>query len=518
MIHTNTRKWFRFSFALMILAAICSYTFHHFDEQFQILEFAGLKLGKTPESAMRWEYPTAMRAWLQPGIYVAIARFWTMLGIENPFFWAVGYRLLSGVLTWLGLTWLILENWDYLDERMQHWVVRLQTLLWFVPYLSVRTSGETFTTAFLLLGLAATSRYARVLKMDRHVDSYPRLAFGIGGFLSLAALTRFPSAVFVLGVLAWLLWQVRPRVRDTVALATGGLIPVAFCALVDKWGYGYWTFPMWNYLYQNLVLGKSHEFGTAPFFAYLYLPLANFMAGPALVLLVGTLLFWRRWPRHLLTWTTLPYVLVHSLLAHKEARFLFPVAMLTPLMVPMAAQQIAQTGGKWAERAAGALRALPSKWIFKVLLAWNLIALAYLTTCTTRKEMSVQRQLFSADPEHAVVLHWGTPHPYQSTGMPSYFYRSRQADILQIRDGAHLAQALGQWCLDKPSNWVHVFTRGGPSRPSALAVDSCDVAYESLPEFKVIPDTWRLEKNSVWLVRRCGIQICAFVPPPPPAL
>jgi phosphatidylinositol glycan class B len=37
---------------------------------------------------------------------------------------------------------------------------------------------------------------------------------------------------------------------------------------------------------------------------------------------------WLRNPRHAITWATLPFVLAHVAIAHKEARFLFPLAIL----------------------------------------------------------------------------------------------------------------------------------------------------------------------------------------------
>ena len=37
---------------------------------------------------------------------------------------------------------------------------------------------------------------------------------------------------------------------------------------------------------------------------------------------------WLRNPRHVLSWTTLPFVLAHMAAAHKEARFLFPMAIM----------------------------------------------------------------------------------------------------------------------------------------------------------------------------------------------
>ena len=55
------------------------------------------------------------------------------------------------------------------------------------------------------------------------------------------------------------------------------------------------------------------------------LPLATPMAPLVLFLMAATILAWGRRPGSVLTWATLPYVVVLSLTPHKEDRFLFPL-------------------------------------------------------------------------------------------------------------------------------------------------------------------------------------------------
>ena len=59
---------------LFLTAAFFSYGYHHFDEHFQILEFAGLKLGLTSPEVLPWEYQRQMRPTLHPWLTVLLIK------------------------------------------------------------------------------------------------------------------------------------------------------------------------------------------------------------------------------------------------------------------------------------------------------------------------------------------------------------------------------------------------------------------------------------------------------------
>jgi GPI mannosyltransferase 3 len=145
----NQYRW-TVAIVIYILAAWFSAGFHHFDEHFQILEFANLKMGRALEANMPWEYKAQMRPALQPFITVQLVGFFEKFNCTNPFIQIFLLRLIVGLLT-LG----VLIQWSKaLTEKEGTsignsfgWCV---AFLWCMPYLSVRYSSEGLSNLFFL--------------------------------------------------------------------------------------------------------------------------------------------------------------------------------------------------------------------------------------------------------------------------------------------------------------------------------------------------------------------------------
>jgi hypothetical protein len=118
----------------------------------------------------------------------------------------------------------------------------------------------------------------------------------------------------------------RWRARIPVVLP-GILLPVTVFGIVDAvtWSYPFQSF--FRYFWVNAVEGRSELYGTEPWYWYLLVLLAHL--GPILLL---ALLGVRRSP--FLGWIALAILAPHSLLAHKEVRFIYP---LVPILITLAA-------------------------------------------------------------------------------------------------------------------------------------------------------------------------------------
>jgi phosphatidylinositol glycan class B len=304
---------------VVAVTAWFSETFYFPDEHYQILEFMGVKLGLTPASELPWEFGARIRPWFQPLVYFLIAKPLLILGVKDMFVIAFLLRLATGLFSLAALAMFaraILPTIQGEEEKRAF--LRYLPLFGFLPYLFVRTASESFSAAFFAVGLALAIGPA----------SLSRLALA-GLMCGLAFESRYQTGLLGLGLFAWLVVVARTRFVALVVFLLGGFGALVIGALADRWGYGQWVFPPLGYVDVNLVQGvAAHQFGREPVFAYLYLLPAQIFFAITVVLMAAMLAMWLRNPRHAVSWASLPFVLAHVAVAHKEARFLFPLAIL----------------------------------------------------------------------------------------------------------------------------------------------------------------------------------------------
>lgn len=292
------------------------------DEHYQVLEFLSYKLGHTAAADLPWEFRAQMRSWMQPFLYYLIAKPLLLAGIRDLFTLTFFLRLATGALGLWALAAfarLVLADLARPDEKNAF--AKALPFMGFLPYLFVRTASETAAAAFFTLGLVYAVQAARS-------GSWRRIA-AAGLFCGLAFACRYQSAFLGLGLFAWLVFIGKARKAQIAAFVTGGLAAVAAALLIDRWGYGHWCFPPWNYFAIDLLHGMTARVsGTSPFYAYFYLLPGNIFAPIIVLMLAALVLACLRNPRHYVTWPTAAFFLAHCLLGHKEERFLFPLAIL----------------------------------------------------------------------------------------------------------------------------------------------------------------------------------------------
>ena len=449
-------RWSLVSLLLITVACYFSYGYYHSDEHYQIVEFVGHKLGKTPASELPWEFGARIRPWFQPAIYYAAAKVLVGLGIENPFTLATGFRAISGLCCWAAVTALMLAAGVlFPDDRRRRPAVVLLALLWLIPYLAVRTSGESLSGSFLTLGLAAillgsaavpcsaasgeiaSAGAAGSLPANSDRRRFPVATMLVAGFcFGLAFEFRFQTAIATLGVMAWVLcfsgegW--RPTLGKLALMCSAGIVPLAVGTLLDRWGYGEWTCVPWNLFYVDLVRGVHNKFGVSPAWWYLTALAANPLA-PITLLWVGAMLVtWFRHPRHILTWTTLPFCVVHSLIGHKELRFLFPLVLPATLAFVLA---YAPRPGEVAQP--GWLRAIWDRrggWAAKLIYGLNLLLLAVKCLTCGSPDSELQRCIYDHYSHGCTLYMIGAvdKDPYLVGRM--FFYRPSNLIICQVAD------------------------------------------------------------------------------------
>jgi phosphatidylinositol glycan class B len=101
---------------------------------------------------------------------------------------------------------------------------------------------------------------------------------------------------------------------------------------LDYWGYQSWTFTPWEYLRANLIDAKIDQFGRSPWWYYPWQSIIKLTPFFAIPCLAGLVLFIKKMPRHQWVWMSVPFIVFHFFIGHKELRFLYPVL---PLIVAM---------------------------------------------------------------------------------------------------------------------------------------------------------------------------------------
>ena len=402
-----------------LVTAWFSALFYHPDEHYQILEFMGWKLGITPVSEMPWEFSFHIRPWLQPLFYYVIAKPLILLGVKDMFTIVFLLRLVTGALSLTALASFaraLLSTIEGEDERRSF--VRYLPLFGFLPYLFVRTSSETLSGALFAIGLSLT------------IGERPLRRLALAGFFcGLAFECRYQIAFMGLGLFAWLAVVARTRSGGLAVFLGGGVCAVLLGALANRWGYGAWVFPPYNYFHANIVEGvAAKQFGSEPVFAFLYLMPAQIFFAITLILMAAMAAMWWRNPRHPLTWVTLPFVLAHMATAHKEARFLFPLAIFAtafPVLgfsprLPKAQNTFTRI---WSWRRA---------WPMKAVTALSLAGMAYfaLYPFGVRPHMPMARYLYRHWP--GAVYSQGAPFQSYPIFRPAGFHLKRLGDAEQL--------------------------------------------------------------------------------------
>ena len=335
----SARLWFWGLLALAVglrLPAFDAFGAHHPDEILQYIEPAYRLL--TGDGIVTWEYRYGMRGWLLP---------WLLAGpmaIGN----AVGGSALAGIvaarlavmavsLTAVAAAWTIGRR-----TGPRHGIVAMAVMaIWYEQiYWSAHLLSETLATA-LFLGAAAL--------VDGGTERGAKRGAVIAGgaLLALAVVLRFHYAV---AAAVFLLLAVGLDWRRWGWLIAGAVPVIAVSGLVDL-AMGQWPFEwVWTNLRLNVVESRSAQFGVQPRSFYLDAMWQQWRwFAPVLGLLAVA--SGRRY-RPLLIAAAFT-IAVHSVIAHKEYRFIMLSSATIVLLAGIGSVQVLA----WIEARRG--RALP---------------------------------------------------------------------------------------------------------------------------------------------------------------
>ena len=252
-----------------------------------------------------WEYREGMRSWLLP---LALAGPMALGDAAAPD--SLAYMILPKLLVALGSLSVLWAGWHLgrAISPLHGWVAVVVAAVWYeFVFMGARTLTEPLATAAIVPAAALLL-----------VGSPTRRVIILAGFLlGIGVVLRFhyAPAVAVIALAAlWGQWRLR-----FVPLVIGGVAALAVSAAVDLWaGQIPFAWIVTNVRF-NIVDDVASQFGVTPPLAYLGEYIISW--GPARILILLSILPAVRHHRALF-WAALVNLAVHSLIGHKEYRFI----------------------------------------------------------------------------------------------------------------------------------------------------------------------------------------------------
>jgi phosphatidylinositol glycan class B len=440
----------RASWALLLsthlLSVLFSRGYFQFDEHYQVLEFIQWKLGLIASAQMPWELETRMRPWLHPLLFFPLEWLSDRALGWSPFIKTTLHR---GCVAAFVLCVIARRT------RRRPQLLALYASLFFFPFIDVRISAEVIGGWLFALGYA--------LDDERGASPRPLWSFGCGFLFGLAAVIRFHVLALLFGLL---LFHLRKReLRRCVWLGLGVLPALGLGVLCDRWGYGAFTYAPWNYVYQNIVLGKAVHFGSgaSPWYWYLRALLEKTCYLPGAVFIAALGWQWLRRPLDKLSFISVPFVLLHVAVAHKELRFLFPLAPFVPDLVL----------GLWQD-----VRTFrPARYFGILFIALNLILLTPAALHDADADVGLYAALYANPPAPGSVLHYvNNTNPISPYHLhPSYYLGTLGLEARPLNPAR------------KPGHGLSFFD-GEPAYAALRDEARCDLVASRYPRF--VLDHW----------------------------
>jgi phosphatidylinositol glycan class B len=276
---------------------------------------------------------------------------------------------------------------------------------------------------------------------------------------------------------------------------------------VDRWGYGEWVMSPWRYVDFNLLRGEVNHYGQAPIWDVFRMSFTESWPFLGLVLAIASIVAWIRHPRHPLTWSHLPFFVVHEAIAHKELRFFFPIALAGPVLLTMALTSARAGAPRPFIDPADATKGwakIPIRWFWRFLLANDFIALIALTTLPFSRAVYFYDRVYRLIPpdrREFEILYRGTD-PYRLLGNPVYFYRPPALVTREFKRYEDLIPRLDQ----HDRLWIFEPSFSLPPEASRLA-PHCRPAIQTLPGWVTRLDFngW-VERAHPWTLFDCQLE------------
>jgi phosphatidylinositol glycan class B len=432
------KNWLWAAIILHLLAAWFSVGHYHDDEYAQILNFATSKTGLDMQSQLMWEFEAGVRSGFQPFIAFVLSKATSFIGVNSPFILAFIYRLISAAISLLAIVIFIRSiASEFISKTAFKWTVFFLLFSWLLIFTNVRFSSEGWACSFFILALG----------LYRYPSPATKIRFLLVGLcFGLAFLARYQMGFALLGFGLWMLFINKQKPFNIFLVLLAGVFTLVLGTGFDWWLYGEPTVSSWNYFiwHYNGLGGGISDALPEPWWFYAYYSAVQIIPPITLLLPLFIVCFWIMFPKHPITWLTVPFVLFHTLFGHKEMRYLFPLLPFAPVMFALAAIKLDE---KFL---------LLKRNFFKYawyLIFWpsvfiNVVLVILILSLPASKEVALWQNCLGplSEKDNPVLMVLDQDGSYSDPAeLNMDFYNTNKLEIISVQDEHHITEVNNQY-------------------------------------------------------------------------
>lgn len=247
------------------------------------------------------------------------------INIFNPFLAEAICRVLASILFIFSYFKLLTYFENSIEDSQKQQFKKFSLFFWILPIVMVRFSSESISASLFWLGF-----YYFNSKEER-INFFKLIL--VGFLWGISFYIRMHLAILIGIFFLWILFYRRNRIFDFGYIFIGFIFSTGVEFILNYWLYNNWIWSPYLYFKTNVIDGIANQFGEMPFYYYFTELIKNLQPPIGIFILIGVATYVWRNKSSLFSWLICGFILIHSMVSHKEYRFLFPIF---PLLIPLA--------------------------------------------------------------------------------------------------------------------------------------------------------------------------------------
>ena len=345
--------------------------------------------------------------------------------------------------------------------------------LWPLPFFHARMTSENLATSFFIFGFYLIVKNLLAKKRDQTL-SYIEL-FLSGLYFAAAFSFRNQIAVMIAFLALWLLVFRKISLKSFLSVTFSFILFEVIFIFLDSYIVGELHFSAFNNWTYNVVMGVASSFGIDPWYRYFSKGFLKLYPPVSFFVILGFIFFWIRNPKHVITWITLSFLVVHSYIGHKELRFIYPLLPFSALVLPSFLSSLPKT------------RFWNGLFSFTLILNFILLGVSLFLPANTR--MGLYKHFYENSISKLYVY--------------KYFPKKMVFYTKEKKLETHQIESLRE-VRDQDSFWI-VTNKLGLREELIQKMSSCETIYDSYPYFfyKRLPREIR-ERSTFLSLHHCS--------------